>query len=73
MKRIRITENIEYIQPDETVCHITSAGIYFKNKANLNEPLKSIMTIQDEIAFEHHRKVLEEGSLEKFFTELKGV
>jgi len=52
---------------------IAEEGIYFKKKSSKSGPLKSLLTVQDEIMVEHHLDVIDNGGLSKLFPEYEKV
>jgi len=48
---------------------IVEEGIFFQNKSTVREPVRSFLFMWDSIMFDHHRTLLEEGGLGKFFPE----
>jgi len=46
---------------------IAAEGIYFTNKDQVKEPMKTILTIWDRIMLDHHLKILDRGSLQQLF------
>ncbi len=49
---------------------IVELGLYFKSKVKTQEPLRTLQTIQDSIAYDLHFRILEEGGLRKYFPEI---
>lgn len=49
---------------------VVESGVYFKNKHRIAEPIRSLLTIQDGIMFDHHAALLEQDSLVARFPEL---
>jgi hydroxyacylglutathione hydrolase len=49
---------------------IVAEGIFFKQKAQVPEPMRSFLTMWDTAMFDHHRKLIEQGGLTRFFPEL---
>lgn len=54
----------------ETTDSIVAKGIYFTNKDRVEEPMKTVITIWDQIMLDHHMEILEKGSLEAQYPDL---
>jgi hypothetical protein len=49
---------------------IVAAGIFFANKDGAPLPMRRFLYMWDNIMYDHHLKVLEQGGLTSFFPEL---
>lgn len=49
---------------------IVAGGIFFPHKSQVPEPMRSFLTMWDTAMFDHHRKLIEQGGLIRFFPEL---
>lgn len=49
---------------------IVAEGIFFPQKSQVPEPMQSFLTMWDTAMFDHHRKLIEQGGLDRFFPEL---
>ena len=49
---------------------IVAEGIFFPQKSKVPEPMRSFLTMWDTAMFDHHRKLIEQGGLIRFFPEL---
>jgi hypothetical protein len=52
---------------------IVAEGIFFPQKAQVPEPMQSFLYMWDTAMYDHHRKMLEEGGLARFFPELRSL
>jgi len=52
---------------------IVAEGIFFSQKSHVPEPMQSFLYMWDTAMFDHHRKLIEQGGLVRFFPELAGL
>jgi glyoxylase-like metal-dependent hydrolase (beta-lactamase superfamily II) len=50
---------------------IVAEGIFFPNKGAVREPMRSFLFMWDDMMFDHHQALLEEGGLGRFFPMLR--
>jgi hydroxyacylglutathione hydrolase len=58
---------LDMMDQGRTKDEIIEKGIYFKKKFKVAEPMKSLLTVQDEIMLEHHMNAINDGGLKKLF------
>ncbi len=54
----------------KTIDDIVEKGIYFTNKGQVKEPMKTIVTIWDQVMLDHHLEILTNSSLETLYPDL---
>ena len=52
---------------------IVAEGIFFPQKSQVPQPMQSFLTMWDTAMFNHHRKLIEQGGLIRFFPELASL
>ncbi len=52
---------------------IIEQGVFFKDKTNVKEPMKSFLNMWDTAMYNHHESLINEGGLTKFFPEIQSM
>lgn len=52
---------------------IVEEGIFFFHKSKVKEPLRTFLYMWDSFMFDHHKSLLDEGGIIRFFPELKEI
>lgn len=52
---------------------IVAEGIFFPRKDHVPEPMRSFLTMWDTIMFGHHREMIAQGGLNRFFPQLRTI
>lgn len=52
---------------------IIRQGVFFKDKENVREPMRSFLNMWDTTMYNHHEKLIKQGGLKIFFPEIKAM
>ena len=53
--------------------NIVAEGVFFPHKDRVPEPMRSFLTMWDTAMFGHHRKMIAQGGLSRYFSELRNI